>query len=113
MPMEHPHHWEIELKEWALTRLLETGGSKVPVHSTKSIIGHLLGGASAVEAIAAMMVFEKNIIHTTANHKKLDPEINLNVVTENMDGSKVDHILSNAFGFGGMNAVVIFSRYKD
>lgn len=92
---------------------LGTWGSKVPVHSTKSMIGHLLGGASAVEAIASIMVFQENVIHATANHRKLDPEINLNVVTENMDGSNVDHILSNAFGFGGMNAVIILSRYKD
>lgn len=87
--------------------------SSVPVHSTKSIIGHLLGAASAVEAIAALMVFSENIIHPTINLQTPDPEINLNIVTENSDGSHVDHILSNAFGFGGMNACVVLSRYKE
>lgn len=96
-----------------INKALGKHGSKVLVHSTKSIVGHLLGAASAVEAQAALMVFEKNIVHPTANLENQDPEINLNVVSENMDGSHINHIMSNAFGFGGMNGVVIFSRFKD
>jgi len=86
--------------------------AKIPVHSTKSMIGHLIGAASAVEAIAGIMVFEKGIIHKTRNLENKDPNINLNVLTENTDGRKVDHILSNAFGFGGHNACVVLSRFK-
>lgn len=96
----------------AINIALKEHGSKVPVHSTKSMTGHLLGGASAVEAIAAIMAFEENIIHPTINHDRLDPEINLNVVTKPTDASSVNHILSNAFGFGGMNAVMILKRYQ-
>ncbi|OQX29275.1 MAG: hypothetical protein B0D92_04545 [Spirochaeta sp. LUC14_002_19_P3] len=87
--------------------------SSIPVHSTKSIIGHLLGAASAVEAIAALMVFSENIIHPTINLQTPDPDINLNIVTQNSNGSHVNHILSNAFGFGGMNACVILSRFRE
>lgn len=97
----------------AINTALNEHGSRVPVHSTKSMTGHLLGGASAVEAIAAIMAFEENIIHPTANHDRLDPEINLNVITKPTDASSVNHILSNAFGFGGLNAVLILKRYQS
>jgi len=96
----------------AINTALNEHGSRVPVHSTKSMTGHLLGGASAIEAIAAIMAFEQNIIHPTANHDRLDPEINLNVITSPTDASSVNHILSNAFGFGGLNAVLILKRYQ-
>ena len=100
------------IESLALNTALGEHGGRVPVHSTKSMVGHLLGAASVVEAIAALMVFEENLIHATANHQRMDPEINLNVVTELSDGSGVNHILSNAFGFGGMNAVAVLSRYR-
>lgn len=86
--------------------------AKIPAHSTKSMIGHLIGGTSAVEAIACIMAFEKGIIHKTLNQFDKDPKINLNVVKETSDGRKVDHILSNSFGFGGHNACVVLSRFK-
>lgn len=84
----------------------------IPVHSTKSMTGHLIGGTSAVEAIAALMTFERGVIHPTINMEEQDPEIPLNVLTQACDGSGVDHILSNAFGFGGHNACVVLSRFK-
>jgi len=97
----------------AINIALKGHGSRVPVHSTKSMTGHLLGGASAIEAIAAIMAFEENIIHPTTNHDRLDPEIDLNVITTPTDASSVNHILSNAFGFGGLNAVLILKRYQS
>ncbi len=102
-----------KIESIAINTALGEYGSRVPVHSTKSMTGHLLGGASAIEAVAAIMAFEENAVHATINHEKMDPEINLNVITKPMDGSSVNNVLSNAFGFGGMNAVVIFKRYKD
>ncbi len=72
-----------------------------------------VGGADCSSAVAAIMAFEENSIHPTINHEKPDPEINLNVITKETDGSAVENVLSNAFGFGGMNAVVIFKRYRD
>ena len=100
------------IESLALNTALGEHGGRVPVHSTKSMVGHLLGAAGAVEAIASLMVFEENLIHATANHERLDPDVHLNVVTELTDGSGVNHILSNAFGFGGMNAVAVLSRYR-
>ena len=95
----------------AINIALGDHGSTVPVHSTKSMVGHMLGGASAVEAIAAIMVFERGIIHPSINLFEQDPQIKLNVVTEAREGSGVDHVLSNAFGFGGQNACIVLSRF--
>ncbi len=86
---------------------------RVLVQSTKSMTGHSLGGASAIEAVAAILAFEKNVIHHTANQFEQDPDITLNVVKDRPLEKKVDHILSDAFGFGGENAVIILSRFKD
>ncbi|MFW6368407.1 MAG: beta-ketoacyl-[acyl-carrier-protein] synthase family protein, partial [Spirochaetota bacterium] len=85
--------------------------SRIPAQSTKSMTGHLIGAAGAVEAIAAVGTFRNGVIHGTINLEELDPEINLNVSAHNRDGTGVHHILSNAFGFGGQNAVVVLSRY--
>ncbi len=101
------------LEALGIQKVFKERSSEIPVHSTKSMVGHLLGGASAVEAIAALMVFNENTVHATVNYDNPDPDINLNIVSENMDGSHIDHILSNAFGFGGMNACVVLSRYKE
>ncbi len=97
----------------AVNKVFKDYGPKIPVHSTKSMVGHLLGGSSAVEAIAAVLVFEKNIIHPSINLFNQDPEINLNVVTEATENKKCKHILSNAFGFGGHNVSIILSRFED
>lgn len=86
---------------------------KVPAHSTKSMTGHPLGAASAVEAIAAILAIRKGIIHPTINQFEQDPAISLNVVRNTPQESRVDHVLSNGFGFGGQNAAVTLSRFKD
>ncbi|AHC13857.1 3-oxoacyl-[acyl-carrier-protein] synthase, KASII [Salinispira pacifica] len=85
--------------------------SSIPVNSTKSMTGHLIGAASAVEAVAGILSFEQGVIHHTINQFELDDEINYNVIKEPME-KKADHFLSNAFGFGGQNACVVFSRYS-
>jgi 3-oxoacyl-[acyl-carrier-protein] synthase II len=87
-------------------------GRKVPVHSTKSMTGHLLGGASAVEAIASMLAFERNVAHPSINVFEQDPEVELTLVTEPRDTSKLTHLMSNAFGFGGHNACILFRRFE-
>lgn len=87
-------------------------GTKVPVHSTKSMIGHLVGAGGGTEAIASILAFERGVVHPTINQFEQDPEIKLNVVANKPQEIKVNHILSNSFGFGGQNAVVILSRFK-
>lgn len=86
-------------------------GNKVPVHSTKSMTGHLLGAAGAVEAIAEILAFEKGIVHPSINLFKQDPAIDLNIVTETREVHDIKYIISNAFGFGGHNACVVFSKF--
>jgi 3-oxoacyl-[acyl-carrier-protein] synthase II len=97
----------------AINSVFKARGNKVPVHSTKSMIGHLIGGASAVEAVADTRVFIDGTVHPTINLEEQDPKIDLNVVTETYTDKSIDHILSNAFGFGGQNASIVISRFKD
>lgn len=87
-------------------------GKKVPVHSTKSMIGHLIGAAGAVEAIAVLLAINKGIIHPSINVENQDPDIPLNVVKQTVEGAKVRHALSNTFGFGGHNAAVVLSKFE-
>ena len=102
-----------KIEGFAINRALgEQYGPKVPVHSTKSMTGHIIGGTSAVEAIAAMQVFEKGVAHPSINLFEQDPEINLNVITEATELPNVKNIMSNAFGFGGHNATLIFSKFE-
>jgi 3-oxoacyl-[acyl-carrier-protein] synthase II len=96
----------------AINKVFKEYATKVPVHSTKSMVGHLLGGASGVEAIAAIMALERHIIHPSINLFNQDPEINLNVITEATEDKNINYILSNAFGFGGHNTSIVLSKYK-
>lgn len=86
-------------------------GNKVLVHSTKSMTGHLLGAAGAVEAIAEILALGKGIVHPSINLFKQDPAIDLTIVTETREVHDIKHIISNAFGFGGQNACVVFSKF--
>jgi 3-oxoacyl-[acyl-carrier-protein] synthase II len=87
--------------------------AKIPAHSTKSMTGHPLGAASAVEAIAAILAIKQGVIHPTINQFEPDPDIELNIVRNHPRESRVDHVLSNGFGFGGQNAAVTISRFME
>lgn len=86
--------------------------TKVPVHSTKSMTGHLVGAAGGIEAIACLLAFEKGVIHPSMNLFNQDPAIDLNVVANKPMEKKVNAVLSNSFGFGGQNSSIILTRYK-
>ncbi|GLU51029.1 beta-ketoacyl-ACP synthase II [Dyadobacter frigoris] len=88
---------------------------KMSISSTKSMTGHLLGGAGAIEAAACIMAIQDQIIPPTINHFTDDPEINprLNLTFNKAQKRKVDIALSNTFGFGGHNASVIFKRFEE
>lgn len=88
---------------------------KMSISSTKSMTGHLLGGAGAIEAAACIMAIQDQIIPPTINHFTDDPEINprLNLTFNKAQTRKVDIALSNTFGFGGHNASVIFKRFVE
>jgi 3-oxoacyl-[acyl-carrier-protein] synthase II len=86
------------------------GDYKVPVSSTKSMIGHLIGAAGAVEAVACALAMENQIIPPNINYETPDPEIDLNIVTEPTP-AKLNVVMNNSFGFGGHNAVMVLRKY--
>lgn len=86
---------------------------KVPISSTKSMIGHVLGGAGAIEAVACVKSIEQGVIHPTINYEHPDPECDLDYVPNDARKAEVVNVLSNSFGFGGQNACVVFGRFDD
>jgi 3-oxoacyl-[acyl-carrier-protein] synthase II len=85
---------------------------KLMMHSTKSLIGHLLGAASAVEAVAAVQALHEGVVHGTRNLENPDPECDLDHVPGAARQAKVRAVISNSFGFGGHNSSVILKRFE-
>ena len=85
----------------------------VPISSTKSMIGHALGGAGAVEAVACIQSIAHNEIHPTINYEFADPDCDLDYVPNVSRKTRVDTVLSNSFGFGGQNACLVFRRFEE
>ncbi len=86
------------------------GTDAPPVSSTKSMTGHLLGGAGAVEAVVCALVLERELLPPTINLEDPDPECDLDYVPHASRALRVNAVMSNSFGFGGHNATLIFSR---
>jgi 3-oxoacyl-[acyl-carrier-protein] synthase II len=85
----------------------------IPVSSTKSMTGHLLGAAGALEALICVKAAQDSILPPTINYDTPDPECDLDYIPNHARRVKVEHILSNSFGFGGHNASIIISRYNE
>lgn len=83
---------------------------RVPVSSTKSMTGHLLGGTGAVEAILSVKAMEESVYPPTINYSNPDPECDLDYVPNEARQGKFDSFMSNSFGFGGHNVALIFKR---
>ncbi|HKW07214.1 MAG TPA: beta-ketoacyl-ACP synthase II [Candidatus Dormibacteraeota bacterium] len=86
---------------------------KVAISSTKSMIGHLLGAAGAVEAIATLLTINRGMIHPTINYENPDPVCDLDYVPNTARRKDVNIAISNGFGFGGHNAVVVLGKYQE
>jgi 3-oxoacyl-[acyl-carrier-protein] synthase II len=97
----------------ALKNLLGDAAYTTPVSSTKSMMGHLLGAAGAVEAIICLKAIHEHVIPPTINYEHPDPECDLDYVPNVARRAVVDIALSNSFGFGGHNASLILSRYVN
>ena len=80
------------------------------VSSTKSMTGHLLGGAGGLEAVITILAMQKQIAPPTMNLENVDPQCRLNYVPNNQS-AKIDYALSNSFGFGGTNGSLVFKRW--
>jgi 3-oxoacyl-[acyl-carrier-protein] synthase II len=96
----------------ALKIALGEHAHKVAISSTKSMIGHLLGAAGAVEAIATLLTINRGIIHPTINYENPDPECDLDYVPNTARRQDVRVAITQSFGFGGQNAVVVLGRYE-
>jgi 3-oxoacyl-[acyl-carrier-protein] synthase II len=84
---------------------------KIPVSSTKSMTGHLLGASGALEAAVCTQVLLNNILPPTINYKTPDPACDLDYVPNQPRKAEPAHVMSNSFGFGGHNATLVFSRF--
>jgi 3-oxoacyl-[acyl-carrier-protein] synthase II len=86
---------------------------KIPISSIKSMIGHSIGASGAIEAVASCLAIQENMIPPTINLHTPDPECDLDYVPNQARCQKVDVVMSNSFGFGSNNAVLIFRRIKQ
>jgi 3-oxoacyl-[acyl-carrier-protein] synthase II len=97
----------------AIVGLFGDHAYKMNINSTKSMTGHLLGAAGAIESIATLLAVQNDIVPPTINHFTDDPEIApLNFTFNKAQKRVVNYALSNTFGFGGHNASVVFTKYK-
>jgi len=94
----------------AIRQVFGAHADRLAVSSTKSMHGHALGGASALEAVATVLALRNAVLPPTANFTTPDPECDLDVVPNQSRAAEVEYALSNAFAFGGLNAVVAFRR---
>ncbi len=85
----------------------------VPISSTKSMIGHALGGAGALEAVACVKTILDGVIHPTVNQENPDPACDLDYVPNVARRQPVDVVLSNSFGFGGQNTCIVLRRFEE
>ncbi|MEG1602373.1 MAG: beta-ketoacyl-ACP synthase II [Cloacibacillus sp.] len=102
-----------KMETLAIKRLLGDKYKEVMVQSTKSMVGHGLGAAGAIETIASLLAIEKGIVHPTINQIEPDPDCDLNTVPNHAVHAKVDRVIINNFGFGGHNGVLAIESFKE
>lgn len=96
----------------AIKTVFQDHSYNIPISSTKSMIGHLLGAAGAVEAIATIKALEESYIHGTIGYKTKDEDCDLDYVANEGRKVKLNYVLTNSFGFGGHNASLVFKKWQ-
>jgi 3-oxoacyl-[acyl-carrier-protein] synthase II len=97
----------------AIKAVFKERAYKIPVSSTKSMVGHLLGAAGAVEAIFSILAIRDNICPPTINYETPDPDCDLDYVPNKARSHAINVVLSNSFGFGGTNGTLVFRRFEQ
>ena len=113
----NPHGTSTLINDKVETRVIKDifGGQAygIPISSTKSITGHLMGAAGGVEVIAVLLAIEKGIIHPTINYEFPDPECDLDYVPNEAREKEVNIALSISAGFGGVNSAILIKKFED
>jgi len=102
-----------KIETLAIKKVFGDRAYKIPVSSTKSMTGHLLGAAGGMELIATLICMENGFIHPTINYETPDPECDLDYVPNTARNIQINCALSNSLGFGGHNAVLLIKKYKE
>jgi 3-oxoacyl-[acyl-carrier-protein] synthase II len=102
-----------ELETQAIKTVFKEDAYKIPVSSTKSMTGHLLGAAGGVEAVFTVLSICNNLIPPTINLDTPDPECDLDYVPHLARKAEVRYALTNSFGFGGTNACLLFKKFES
>jgi 3-oxoacyl-[acyl-carrier-protein] synthase II len=95
-----------------IKRVFGDHARRLAVHATKSMTGHALGASGGIEAVASVMTLRHGMVHPTINLSRPDPECDLDYVTDGPRRMDVRVVVSNSFGFGGHNAVLVFRRWE-
>ncbi|MBK5290967.1 MAG: beta-ketoacyl-ACP synthase II [Acidobacteriia bacterium] len=101
------------IESYAIKRAFGAHAKKLAVSSTKSMTGHLLGGAGGLEAGITVLAIRDQIAPPTINHEQPDPACDLDYIPNTARAMKIDHALTNSFGFGGTNGCLIFNRFTE
>ena len=102
-----------KIETLAIKELFGEHAHRLSISSTKSQIGHLLGAAAAVEAIATILAIEEDLVPPTINYEFPDPECDLDYTPNRPRPRRIEIALSNSFGFGGHNAVICLGKYRN
>jgi 3-oxoacyl-[acyl-carrier-protein] synthase II len=106
-------YYNDKLETMAIKRVFGDSAYSIPVSSTKSMMGHLLGAAGGVEAGVIALALHDQLVPPTANYEKPDPDCDLDYVPNASRRAEVKYALSNSFGFGGTNAALLMKRYEQ
>jgi 3-oxoacyl-[acyl-carrier-protein] synthase II len=97
----------------AIKKVFGDGAYLVPISSNKSMLGHLIAAAGAVELIISIMAIRQGVLPPTINYEVPDPECDLDYIPNEAREKRVRHVLSNSFGFGGQNVSLVVSRFEN